>query len=177
MGLVVGSRRARRTVDLSGLSRVGRHESHHTRSAAEIVRTVPAGKLKSTLDCVDGYHGAELAKEDRHKTTFATEWGLFRYLRVPQGYLSSGDSYTKHTDAILDACPRQPAEHDYEKIIDDIIQWSDSLEESFFRICSILSHCNQNGSPSGTFQLPTILVRSVRGLASLIKWLIVLSRR
>ena len=119
--------------------------SHHTRSAAEIVKTVRAGKLKSTLDCVDGYHGVELAKEDRHKTTFATEWGLFRYLRVPQGYLSSGDSYTKHTDAILDACPGKPAEHDYEKIIDDIIQWSDSLESSFFRICSILSHCNQNG--------------------------------
>ena len=49
--------RARRTVDLSGLSRAGRHESHHTRSAAEIVKTVPAGKLKSTLDSVDGYHG------------------------------------------------------------------------------------------------------------------------
>ena len=76
--------RARRTVDLSGLSRAGRHESHHTRSAAEIVKTVPAGKLKSTLDCVDGYHGVELADEDCHKTTFATELGLFRYLRVPQ---------------------------------------------------------------------------------------------
>jgi hypothetical protein len=61
--------RARRTVDLSGLSKAGRQESHHTRSAAEIVKTVPAGKLKSTLDCVDGYHGVELAKEDRHKTT------------------------------------------------------------------------------------------------------------
>jgi hypothetical protein len=83
--------RARRTVDLSGLSKAGRHESHHTRSAAEIVKTVPAGKLKSTLDCVDGYG---------HKTTFATEWGYLRYLRVSQGYLSSGDSYTKHTDAI-----------------------------------------------------------------------------
>ena len=49
--------RARRTVDLSGLSRACRHESHHTRSAAEIAKTVPAGKLKSTLDSVDGYHG------------------------------------------------------------------------------------------------------------------------
>ena len=59
-------------------------------------------------------------------------------------YLSSGDSYTKHTDAILDACPGKPAYHDYEKIIDDIIQWSDSMEDSFFRISSILSHCSKN---------------------------------
>ena len=137
--------RARRTVDLSGLSKAGRHESHHTRSAAEIAKSVPAGKLKSTLDCVDGYHGVELARKDRHKTTFNTEWGMFRYLRVPQGYLSSGDSYTKHTDAILEACPGTPATNDFEKIIDDVIQWSDTLEEAFFRICSMLSHCNQNG--------------------------------
>jgi hypothetical protein len=100
--------RAKKTVDLLGLSKVGRHESHHTRSAAEIAKSVLAGKVKSTLDCVDGYHGVELAKEDHHKTTFATEWGLFRYLRVPQGYLSSGDRYTKHIDAILDTCPGKP---------------------------------------------------------------------
>ena len=87
----------------------------------------------------------ELAEEDRHKTTFATEWGLFRYLRVPQGYLSSGDSYTKHTDAILDDCPEKPPDNDYEKIVDDIIQWSETMEQSFFRICSLLSLCNKNG--------------------------------
>jgi hypothetical protein len=67
--------RARRIVDLARLSKAGRHVSHHIRSAAEIAKSVPAGKLKSTLDCVDGYHGVELAKEDRHNTTFTTEWG------------------------------------------------------------------------------------------------------
>ena len=65
--------RARRKVDMSGLSRAGKHESHHTRSAAEIAKLIPSGKLKSTLDCLDGYHGVELAVEDRHKTTINTE--------------------------------------------------------------------------------------------------------
>ena len=102
------SGRARRTVDLSGLSRAGKHESHHTRSAAEIAKSIPSGKLKSTLDCVDGYHGVELAVEDRHKTMFDTELGMFKYLKVPKGYLSSGDSYTIHTDSILDASPGKP---------------------------------------------------------------------
>ena len=83
----------------------------------------------------------ELAREYRHKTTLSTEWGMLRYLRVPQGYLSSGDSYTKHTNAFLDACP----ETDFEKIIDNIIQWSENLEQAFFRICAIISRCNQNG--------------------------------
>ena len=117
--------KARRTVDLSGLSKAGTHESHHTRTAAEIVKTVPGGKVKSNLDCVDGYHGVELAEEDRHKTTFATEWGLFQHLRVPQVYLSSGDSYTKHTDSIMEMCPGKPERLDYEKIIYDTIVWSE----------------------------------------------------
>ena len=36
-------------------------------------------------------------------------------------------------------------ESDSEKIIDDTIQWSDNLEQAFFRICAILSNCKQNG--------------------------------
>ena len=67
------NRRARGTVDLARLSKAGSHESHHTRSVAEIAKSVPAGQLKLTLDWVDSYQGVELAKEDRHKTTFATE--------------------------------------------------------------------------------------------------------
>lgn len=110
------SGKARRTVDLSALSRAGQHESHHTRSAADIAKSIPAGMLKSTLDCVDGYHGVELDPRDRHKTTFATEWGLFRYKRVPQGYLSSGDNYTKHTDIIMESCPGKPDTTDRETI-------------------------------------------------------------
>ena len=61
----------RRTINLSALTRTG-------------IRSVPANKLKSTLDCVNGYHGVELAEEDRHKTTFITEWGKYRYKRTPQ---------------------------------------------------------------------------------------------
>ena len=45
----------------------------------------------------------------------------------------------------MEACPGKPEESDYEKIIDDIIQWSENLEAAFFRICAILSHCNHNG--------------------------------
>ena len=88
--------KARRTVDLSYLSKHRIEESHFTRSAPMIAKAVPPKTYKSSLDCVDGYHGIELAEEDRHKTTFATEWGKFHYCRAPQGYLSSGDSYGRY---------------------------------------------------------------------------------
>ena len=81
----------------------------------------------------------ELEVEDRHKTTFNTEWGMFRYLRVLWRELH------QNTHAILDECPGKPAENDFEKVIDDIIQCSENMGNAFFRIYSILSDCNQNG--------------------------------
>ena len=83
------SGKPRRTIDLSALSKACIRETHHTRSPAKVSRTVPAGKLKSKLDCVDGYHGVELAEEDRHKTTFITEDGKYRYKRIPHTHIES----------------------------------------------------------------------------------------
>ena len=133
--------KAMRTVDLSYLSKHGIDESHHTRSAPMIARSVPANKYKSTPDCVDGYHVIEL---DQHKTTFLMEWGKFRYRRAPKGYLSSGDSYGRYTDTILEDSPSSPETRDWGKIVDDIINWSDTIEGAFHRISSLLSHCNNH---------------------------------
>ena len=83
----------RRTIDLSALTKASVRDTHHTRNPAKVARTTPADKLKSTLDCIDGYHGVEIAEEDRLKTTFITEEGKFQYKRIPQGYSSSGDEY------------------------------------------------------------------------------------
>ena len=138
----------RRTIDLSALTKASIRETHHTRSPNKVVCSVPAKTLKTTLDCADGYHGVPLAKEDRHKTTFITEYGRFRYCRCPQGHGSSNDGYTKRTDQILEECPRcqgQPTQQDYEKIVDDILVWSTDLETAFFRITTLLAHCHRNG--------------------------------
>ena len=137
--------RPRRTVDLSGLTKAGVRETHHTRSPFRVVCSVPRYMLKSTLDCVDGYHGVPLAEEDKHKTVFITEDGRYEYQRIPQGYGASNDGYTIRTDEILAKVPNKPDKPDYEKIIDDVIQWSGNMEEAFHRVCGILSHCSKAG--------------------------------
>ena len=48
--------RPRRVIDLSALTKVTRRELHHTRSPFKVACSIPGGKLKTTLDCVDGYH-------------------------------------------------------------------------------------------------------------------------
>ena len=52
--------------------------------------------------------------------SFITEWGAFRYARVPQGFGPSGDGYTRRTDDILSATPDKPGMVDMEKIVDEI---------------------------------------------------------
>ena len=106
--------RPRRTVDLSALTKVGVRETHHTRSPFKVVCTVPRGMLKTTLDCVDGFHGVPLAEEDRHKITFITEWGRFHYAQAPPGYVSSNDGYTMRTDEVFAKVPGTPDHVDYE---------------------------------------------------------------
>ena len=59
--------------------------------------------------------------------------------------MSSGDSYSRHTDTIMEDCPSTTSDRDFEKIVDNIITHSDTVEGAFERICSILSHCNKNG--------------------------------
>ena len=86
--------RVRRTVDVSALTKAGIRETHHTRSPFKVVCSVPKNMLKTTLDCVDGYHSVPVAVEDRHKMTFITEDGRYEYLRAPwsiKGWLHNED--------------------------------------------------------------------------------------
>ena len=64
---------------------------------------------------------------------------------MPHGYGSSNDGYTMRTDEILATVPGRPDSADYEKIVDDIIQWSENIEAAFFRVCAMLSHCSKSG--------------------------------
>jgi hypothetical protein len=42
-------------------------------------------EVYSFSDGFSGYHQIQIAKEDHHKTTFATEWGSYQYTIMPFG--------------------------------------------------------------------------------------------
>ena len=84
--------------------------------------------MKSVLDNWHGYHSVEIAEEDRHLTTFVTEWGLYRYRTTPQGFTSAGDGYTQRSDLITAEEPR------LKKKVDDSLLYDDDIETTFFRV-------------------------------------------
>ena len=128
-----------RTVDFQALNAHATRETHHTPSPFHQARSVPHGKRKTVLDAWNGYHSVPIRKEDRHLTTFITPWGRYRYKTAPQGYIASGDGYTRRYDELVSEVSNKT------KCVDDVLLWSDSIEESFFQTVQWLDLCGRNG--------------------------------
>lgn len=139
------SGKPRRTVDLQPLNRYATRETHHTQSPFHQARSIPPHTRKTVFDAWNGYHSIPLHEDDRHFTTFITPWGRYRYCVAPQGYVASGDAYTRRFDEIVMHIP------DKIKIVDDALLWTpiteddNGITESFFQACNWLDTCGHGG--------------------------------
>ena len=91
------------------------------------------------MDAVDGYHAIPLHNDSKQLTNFITPWGAYRYKRLPQGFIASGDAYTRRYDDLISHIPRKV------KCIDDVLLWDNNIESSFFRAWDYLTFCAENG--------------------------------
>ena len=131
----------RRTVDLQALNRVCLRETHHTVPPAQQVRAIPPGQLMTVTDAWNGYHAIPIRQEDRHKTTFLTEYERYRYCRAPMGFLASCDAYTHRYDLIVADIPRLA------KVVDDAL-FHDAIhdrEKHWWRVIEYLETVGSNG--------------------------------
>ena len=129
----------RRTVDFQPLNAHSARETHHTQSPFHQARSVPHNKKKTVFDAWNGYHSIPLHEDDYHLTTFITPWGRYRYRVAPQGYIASGDGYTRRYDEIVSDIRNKT------KCVDDAILWDDTIEESFWSSVNWLDTCGNNG--------------------------------
>lgn len=129
----------RRTIDFQPLNTHATRETHHTQSPFHQARSVPNGKKKTVFDAWNGYHSVPLHPDDRHYTTFITPWGRYRYCTAPQGYIASGDGYTRRYDEITSSIPNKT------KCVDDTLLWADTIEESFYQAAHWLDICGRHG--------------------------------
>ena len=129
----------RRTVDLQPLNKYATRETHHTQSPFLQARSVPRNTFKTIFDAWNGYHSVPLHTDDLHYTTFITPWGRYRYCVAPQGYVASGDAYTRRFDDIVAEVPQKT------KCVDDTLLWATTLEEAFFQAANWLDLCGRHG--------------------------------
>ena len=88
-------------VDLQHLNSQCLRETNHCQSPFHLACQLPPSSKKTILDAVDGYHAIALDKISQPLTTFMTEWDQYMYLRLPQGFLASGDAYAQHYDDVM----------------------------------------------------------------------------
>ena len=129
----------RRTIDFQHINKFCKREAHHTPRPFDAVSSIPPHTYKTTLDAFNGYHQVPLDEESVKLTTFITELGRYQYLRAPQGHSASGDAYTRRYDDILKEFPRK------KKIVDDVLLYDFSIEESFYHTFDCLCLCTENG--------------------------------
>ena len=123
----------RRTVDLSPLNRHCKRETHNSESPFHVARRVPAHNWKTVTDAWNEYHSVPLKESDRHLTTFTTPFGLWRYKRGIQGYVSSGDAFNRRFDSILSEFERK------ERVVDDTLHYDSDLESHWWRTIDLLT--------------------------------------
>ena len=104
-----------------------------------MARRVPAHTWKTVTDAWNGYHLIPLKESDRHLTTFTTPFGLWRYKRGVQGYVSSGDAFNRRFDAILSDFERK------ERVVDDTLHYDLDLEKHWWRTIDFLTTTGRSG--------------------------------
>ena len=72
-------------VDLRKLNDACVHDPFSIPFTNEVLEGVGSQEIYSFTNGFSGYHQIRIAKEDRHKTTFITEWGCFQYTMMPFG--------------------------------------------------------------------------------------------
>ena len=129
----------RRTVDLQSLNEAAMRNSHPMTSPYIKAMSVPANTYKTVTDAWEGYHSIPLDEESSRMTQFITQFGVFRYRRDPQGYISSGDAYNNRFDEITKEVK------DMVRQVDDSLLWSQSIAKNFKDTCEYMSLTGRNG--------------------------------
>lgn len=96
-------------------------------------------KYMSKLDVRDAFHSILINEEDRHKTAFKTEFGLFEFTVCPFGLANSPATFIKLMNRVF---------KDMEGLmyyVDDIVIYSKSLEEHLKSIEEVFNRlCDNN---------------------------------
>ena len=81
-----------------------------------------------------------LHNDSREYTTFLTEWGMFRYKRMPMGDHVSMDVYNYRFDKVTAEVENK------KRCVDHSLLYSYTLEQALIQVASYLTLIGKNGS-------------------------------
>ena len=121
-------------VDYRKLNNVTTKDAYPLPRIEDNLDALKGAKFFSTLDLISGYWQVEMAPEDKEKTAFCTKYGLFQFKVMPFGLSNAPGTFERLMETVLRGMQWERAV----LYLDDIIVFSDSIEEHLKRLEEIL---------------------------------------
>ena len=106
----------------------------------DILGQVGKAKVLSKLDLQSGIHQTLLEEDSRDFTTFVTPWGKYRFTVMPFGLKNAPAVFQSIMDDVLRDCATFAVVY-----IDDILIFSDSMEEHLNHITEVMKSLKKAG--------------------------------
>uniref|UniRef100_A0A3P9L7F3 Gypsy retrotransposon integrase-like protein 1 n=1 Tax=Oryzias latipes TaxID=8090 RepID=A0A3P9L7F3_ORYLA len=107
----------------------------------ETFTALNGAKWFSVMDLKSGYYQVEVAEEDKHKTAFVCPLGFFEFNRMPQGVTNAPSTFQR----LMEKCVGDLHLNEVLVFLDDLIVFSETLEEHEVRLMKVLTRLRDYG--------------------------------
>ena len=107
----------------------------------ETFTALNGAKWFSVMDLKSGYYQVEVAEEDKHKTAFVCPLGFFEFNRLPQGVTNAPSTFQR----LMEKCVGDLHLNEVLVFLDDLIVFSETLEEHEARLMKVLTRLRDYG--------------------------------
>uniref|UniRef100_A0A3Q2XXG7 Gypsy retrotransposon integrase-like protein 1 n=1 Tax=Hippocampus comes TaxID=109280 RepID=A0A3Q2XXG7_HIPCM len=107
----------------------------------ETFAALSGAKWFSVMDLKSGYYQVEVAEEDKPKTAFVCPLGFYEFNRMPQGVTNAPGTFQR----LMEKCVGDLHLNEVLVFLDDLIVFSDTLEEHENRLMKVLSRLRDYG--------------------------------
>jgi len=128
-------------VDYRQLNLVTRKDVYPLPQVDACLDAMASAKLFSTFDLRSAYHHVEVAPQDRDKTTFICQRGMFRYKTMPFGLCNAGATFQRLMDVVMSGLHLEVCL----VYLDNIIVFSETVEEHLERLIRVLGRLKAAG--------------------------------
>lgn len=128
-------------IDFRKLNLQTRKDSYALPNLEEMFSALSGSKWFTVLDLKSGYYQIEVEEEDKEKTAFVTPLGFWEFNRMPQGITNAPSTFQR----LMERCVGDMNLHEVLVFLDDLIIFSDSLEEHEQRLMRVLHRLQEYG--------------------------------
>lgn len=107
----------------------------------EVFSLLTGSKWFSVLDLKSGYYQVEMEEADKQKTAFVCPLGFWEFNRMPQGVTNAPSTFQR----LMERCMGDLNRREALVFIDDLIIFSDTLEQHESRLLQVLNRLKEYG--------------------------------